>query len=122
MLVVDDEPIQLRSTERVLRRLGYDVECASSAIEARAMIAARSFDLVLSDIAMPGMSGVELLRSLREENPRVPVILMTGEPAIDTAIKALELGAIHYLTKPLDVLSLDEIVARGVRMGRTANS
>jgi DNA-binding NtrC family response regulator len=47
---------------------------------------------------------------------------MTGEPAVDTAIKALELGAIHYLTKPLDVLSLDEIVARGVRMGRIAKS
>jgi EAL domain-containing protein (putative c-di-GMP-specific phosphodiesterase class I) len=120
VLLVDDEPVQLKSIERVLRRRGYAVECVSRGMEAKIRLASGQFDVVLSDIAMPGMSGIELLQSVREQNLDVPVVLMTGEPAVDTAIKALELGAFHYLTKPLDVTSLEEVVARAVRLHRMA--
>lgn len=120
VLVVDDEPLLPRTIARILQSRGYAVECAANGADARARLAASKFDVVLSDIAMPGMTGIDLLRSVREQQIDVPVILMTGEPAVGTAIKALELGAFHYLTKPLDTAALEEVVARASMLHRMA--
>jgi len=120
VLVVDDEPLLLKSIHRLLTSRGFSVESATDGSEAKERLAARRFDAVLSDIAMPGITGIDLLRSVRERQLDIPVILMTGEPAVGRAIKGLELGAFHYLTKPLDMAALEEVVTRATQLHRMA--
>jgi len=69
-----------------------------------------SFDAVLVDIAMPGLDGIGVLRVLRDLDPDLPVVLMTGDPSLSTALKAVEHGAAHYLLKPIDLDTLAEAV------------
>src|SRR5438874_1674197 len=76
VLIVDDEPIQVRSIGRALRARGYDVESASNGREAAAKLTPDAFDVVLSDIAMPGMDGIQLLQFVREKCLDVPVVLV----------------------------------------------
>jgi EAL domain-containing protein (putative c-di-GMP-specific phosphodiesterase class I) len=121
ILVVDDEPLQLRSIARVLRSRNYEVECAADGRDATNMLVENDgYDVVLSDIAMPGMNGIQLLQFVRERNLDIPVVLVTGEPAVSTAVKALEFGAFHYLTKPLEIPDLEEVVERAARLHRMA--
>jgi EAL domain-containing protein (putative c-di-GMP-specific phosphodiesterase class I)/CheY-like chemotaxis protein len=118
VLIVDDEPTQIRSIGRVLKTRGYEVESASNGREASLRLAQGTFDVVLSDIAMPGMDGIQLLQFVREQSFDVPVVLITGEPAVSTAVKALEYGAFHYLTKPIEVPDLEEVIDKAVCLRR----
>ncbi|HEY4157490.1 MAG TPA: EAL domain-containing protein [Polyangiaceae bacterium] len=120
ILVVDDEPDVLRGVCRLLRAQGYTVTATRSGVEATHSLRGRSFDVIVSDIKMPGMDGIQLLREVRERDLHVPVVLMTGEPAVSTAVQALEYGAFHYLTKPVDVAALEQTVSRAVSMHRMA--
>jgi EAL domain-containing protein (putative c-di-GMP-specific phosphodiesterase class I)/CheY-like chemotaxis protein len=120
VLVVDDEPALRRSVIRLLGTLGYDVESAENGKTADAMFKRGGFDVVLSDIAMPDGDGIQLLRSLHDHDPDVPVVLITGEPAVSTAVKALEYGAFQYLTKPVDLKRLKEVVGKAVQLRRMA--
>jgi EAL domain-containing protein (putative c-di-GMP-specific phosphodiesterase class I) len=74
------------------------------------------FDLIVSDIQMPNMSGVELLKSVREKDLDVPVILMTGDPMVESAAQAVEYGALRYLTKPIDIANLRKVASKAVRL------
>jgi EAL domain-containing protein (putative c-di-GMP-specific phosphodiesterase class I) len=112
VLLVDDDLDICREYARALRRSGLSVETATSAPEGLALLAVASFDVVLSDISMPAMSGVAFLRAVREHNLDLPVILMTGSPSVETAIKALDYGATKYLTKPVEPSELAEAVWR----------
>ncbi|HEX7669338.1 MAG TPA: EAL domain-containing protein, partial [Polyangiaceae bacterium] len=118
VLIVDDDPSQIRSIGRVLRLHGYEIESASNGAEASRVLLPDAFDVVLSDIAMPGMDGIQLLKFIRERNLDVPVVLLTGEPAVSTAVKALEFGAFHYLTKPIDVPDLEVVIYKAVCLHR----
>jgi len=118
VLIVDDEPVQVRSIGRALRARGYEVNSAANGREASGLLAQDVFDVVLSDIAMPGMDGIALLQFVRERNLDVPVVLVTGEPTVSTAVKALEYGAFHYLTKPLEVPDLEEVIDKAVCLRR----
>ena len=120
ILVVDDEPTLLRSVTRVLRAKGYIVECATDGQSAVQHFSTGAFDVVLSDIAMPGMDGLELLRSVRQKDLDIPVVLITGEPAVATAVKALEYGAFHYLTKPVELKELEEVIDKAACLRRMA--
>ena len=100
VLLVDDQPSVLRSIARVLSLRGYSVVTATNGVDAIKLVSTGDYDVVVSDIAMPEMDGIRLLREIRAHDLYVPVILMTGEPTVDTAVKAMEHGAIHYLTKP----------------------
>lgn len=120
ILVVDDEPQVLRVVSRYLERQGFETKGASDGAMALELVASRNFDAVLSDISMPGLSGLELLRVVRERDPDLPVILMTALPAIESAARAVEYGALRYLTKPLDLNALIEAVHYGVRLRRMA--
>jgi EAL domain-containing protein (putative c-di-GMP-specific phosphodiesterase class I) len=104
----------------MLRNRGYLVESAADGTQAKALLATGEWDTLLSDIAMPGVDGIDLLKAVREQHLDIPVILMTGWPAVETAVKALELGAFHYFVKPLDALALEDVVARAVRVRRMA--
>ena len=118
VLLVDDDKLVLRAVERILVSGGYSVEKAIDAQHAAREAMAGGFDLVVSDIHMPGMTGTELLDVLRSYGCDIPVILMTGAPSIATARVAVELGAVQYLTKPIDRDALLRAVARGQSVQR----
>lgn len=120
ILLVDDDPAVLRALARTLRARGYEVLTAGNGEEAVHQIGQRPFDVILSDIGMPGMDGIQLLREVREHDLNVPVILITGEPAVRTAVQALEYGAFHYLTKPIANEALENVLDKAVRVHRMA--
>jgi DNA-binding NtrC family response regulator len=101
ILVVDDEPAQRQFMRAVLER-DYQVWSAANGEEARQLMQNRGFDLVITDQRMPGMSGLELLGWIRENQPEVPVVLLTAFGSIDSAVEAMKLGAEDYLTKPVE--------------------
>jgi two-component system, NtrC family, response regulator PilR len=106
ILVVDDEPSMREMLRIVLRRDGYDVTLAQNGRDAQALLAQQPFDLVLSDIRMPDVSGVEVLRTAKELNRDVVFFMMTAYASTDTAVEAMRLGAVDYFTKPF---SMDEL-------------
>ncbi len=120
ILVVDDEPALLRAFRRCLALRGFHVDTAPGGEAAIEQLNAHEYDVILSDIAMPRMDGIQLLREVREHDLDVPVILVTGEPAVSTAVKALEYGAFHYLTKPVENDNLEEVLDKAVRLHRMA--
>ncbi|HVY26474.1 MAG TPA: response regulator [Polyangiaceae bacterium] len=101
VLLVDDDMLLLRTTQRLLARDGYDVVTCGSGAEALIRVAAHAFDVVISDLDMPLIGGLKLLRALREREPELPVLLMTGRPEVESAASAIEHGALQYLIKPV---------------------
>ncbi len=114
LLIVDDERSICEILGQYLRLKGYGVVIAKSAEEAVKIIKQEKIDLVLSDIKMPGMSGVELLKWIREYNRILPVLLTTGFPTLDSAIEALKSGAFDYLTKPFHLEEIGEKIKRAL--------
>jgi putative nucleotidyltransferase with HDIG domain len=114
ILVVDDEPSICDILEKFLKKKGYDIYRASDGKKAMALVESTSIDLIVSDIKMPGMSGVELLQKLRENGKSMPVLITTGFPTLDTAIEALKLGAYDYLTKPFHLEEIGEKIRRAL--------
>jgi DNA-binding NtrC family response regulator len=101
VLVVDDEPMIVSLLSTVLREKGWDVTEARSGTDGIDQLDRARFDVILTDLVMPGDSGIDLLRAAKEIHPDVEVILMTGYATADTAIEAMRNGAFHYIMKPL---------------------
>jgi len=101
VLVVDDEHKQTEILRSILEREGYEVETASSAEEAEALVRANPPDVVLTDLRLPGCDGIELLEAVHRGFPQVGVVLVTAHGTIPTAVEAMKRGALDYLTKPL---------------------
>jgi len=120
VLIADDEVALLRSYARILTAAGHEVVTASDGKAAAGMLEDASFDVILSDIMMPGLTGIDLLRAVRERDLDVPVIIMTANPALDTAMQALEQGAMRYLQKPIERELLEGTVARAVKLHQLA--
>lgn len=118
VLVVDDEIRIVHALVRVLGAAGYDVAIATDGRQAVEAIMSRNFDVIVSDINMPGMSGISLLRSVRAHDLDVPVILMTGDPTLQTAMEAISLGAMQYFAKPMNNEELVRAVDRTSRLHR----
>lgn len=106
ILVVDDEKSILKSVEGILSDEGFDVACVESGHAALERVAEESPDLVLLDIWMPEMDGIETLMRLREGHGRIPVVMMSGHGNIETAVKATKLGAYDFIEKPLSIEKL----------------
>ncbi len=115
ILVIDDEEIVHASVGRILRRAGYGTESVYSADEGIQRLRKETFDLVITDLMMPGMNGVEMLRALRQEEIKATVIMITGYPTIRTALEAMRLGAMDYLAKPFTRKELLAPVVRALR-------
>jgi PAS domain S-box-containing protein/putative nucleotidyltransferase with HDIG domain len=116
VLVVDDE-LSLRFTlQAFLKGAGHDVETAEDVAQARLACRDRTPDVVVSDVVLPGESGMDLLRAVRESWPRVQVVVITGEPSLETAVEAVRWGAFDYLPKPVRKDALISVVARAARM------
>jgi EAL domain-containing protein (putative c-di-GMP-specific phosphodiesterase class I) len=120
VLLVDDEPEALRAFQRMLRGAGYAVEAFVSAREAIKRVSLGGVHVVVSDITMPEMSGVELLRTIRAYDPDLPVVLVTGLPAIDSATDAVEYGAFKYIVKPFEPELLRSAIERARQLYRLA--
>ena len=115
ILVVDDEKNQREILETILSGEGYDVTTASSGEAAMKFVADRHFDLVLTDLKMTGMSGLDLLKELTDFDKSIIVILLTAHGTVDSAVDALRLGAFEYLQKPYDSEKLLETVSRALK-------
>jgi DNA-binding response OmpR family regulator len=114
ILVVDDEGAIRYSISKTLQRVGYQVSAAASGEEALAMLDEHDIDVVLTDIRMPGLTGVELLARIKEKAPDAIVILMTAYASLGTAVESLRLGAHDYLIKPVSSQDIRQSVARGL--------
>jgi two-component system response regulator MprA len=109
ILVVDDEPAVRQALTRALALERYEVTLARDAPEAEAALGARAYDVILLDVLMPGVSGLELCRHLRERGDRTPVLMLTARETIDDRVAGLDAGADDYLVKPF---ALRELMAR----------
>src|SRR5579859_369106 len=118
ILIVDDELVVRDSLARWFAAEGYETRPVTSAREALEL-ADREWDLALLDIKMPGMDGIELEARLKEADPDLIVIMMTGYATVETAIQALKRGAYDYLTKPIDPDELSHLVGKALEHRRT---
>jgi EAL domain-containing protein (putative c-di-GMP-specific phosphodiesterase class I) len=120
ILLVDDELMIRRAWSRALEQAGYDVEVAPDG-EAAIALANTAPDVIVSDIVLPGIDGIELLRRMRERHPDMPFILVTGEPSLPTALEAIERGAVRYFTKPVALAEVVEAIAGAMRQRKVAH-
>jgi len=103
ILIIDDEK-SIRSTLReILEYENYHVEEAAEGIEGLSKADKEKFDIILCDIKMPKMDGIEVLEKLHEKNPDIPVVMISGHGNIDTAVEAIKKGAFDFISKPLDL-------------------
>jgi DNA-binding NtrC family response regulator len=118
ILVVDDEEIVVKSCLRILGEGDYEAEGVESGEEALRRIEARPYDVVILDIMMPKVDGLEVLRRVKESHPDIDVIMVTGLSQIDTAVRSMKLGAFDYLPKPFDPDELKVVVGRALERRR----
>ncbi|HQC28160.1 MAG TPA: sigma-54 dependent transcriptional regulator [Methylotenera sp.] len=118
ILAVDDEPSMRRLLEISLRQAGYQPVVAADGKEALQMIKSRTIDLVVSDLHMPSMNGLELLKNIRLENETLPFIMVTAQGEIKTAVEAMKLGASDYILRPFDLETLEIAIAKALSVKR----
>ncbi|MCL4503783.1 MAG: sigma-54 dependent transcriptional regulator [Deltaproteobacteria bacterium] len=122
ILIVDDEPQVRQSFEKILTVEGHAVKTAASGEAAVAAVQAEIPDLVIMDVRLPGMSGLEAFRIIHEIEPKLPVIIMTAYGTTETAIEATKLGAFEYVLKPLDVPDILTLIGQALEAGRCMRS
>jgi DNA-binding NtrC family response regulator len=114
VLVVDDELTVCKSIRQVLVREDYDVDMALSGEEALRKEGERHYDVMIVDLMMPGLSGMDLLKSLKGQDPTAKIIMVTGYPTMKNTIQAMQLGAFDFLPKPFLPSDLRGVVARAL--------
>ncbi len=125
ILAVDDDPAALRMLTTALGRAGYRAIEAQSGAHALSLLQSERVDAIISDLAMPEMSGLEFMRRVRERDPDLPILVITGAPAMDTAIGSIDVGVFRYLTKPVTPAEIvraasDAVHARALAQVRRA--
>src|SRR5438477_1545809 len=118
ILLIEDDPAIVTSLQEILTSDGYAVSLAKRGDEGLALAQRESFDVVVTDLKLPGLSGLELIRQLHAHKPRLPLILMTAHGTTDTAIEATKFGAYDYLLKPFEMTELLELVDTAVTTSR----
>ena len=118
VLVVDDHCRARQSMADVLTGAGHTVECRASAVEALRLLDQESFDVILTDLKMPGMTGLELIRALHERDAETNIVMITAHATVASAVDAMRFGAFDYLEKPCNAAQLEDIVARALSRGR----
>jgi nitrogen regulation protein NR(I) len=122
ILIVDDEPQIRQSFEKILTAEGHTVKTASSGEAAISLVQAAVPDLVIMDVSLPGISGLEAFRAIHEIEPKLPVIVMTGKGTTETAIEATKLGAFEYVLKPLEFPDSLTLIDQALEAGRFMRS
>ena len=114
ILVVDDDPASLSAMHDTLERVGYHVVSAKSGAEAFQFITTNEVDVVLTDLNMPTINGMEILAAAKKNDPNTSVIIVTGFGTIENAVEAMKSGAFHYLTKPINIEELRLVVKKAL--------
>ena len=120
VLVVEDKKAMADMLAKTLAAEGYSAVTASSAEEGLDRASRERIDLVLTDLKLPGMTGLEMLRILKEKRPFLPVIMMTAFGSIETAVEAVKAGAYDFLTKPFDTSHLLVLIEKALESGHIA--
>ncbi|QDU93972.1 sigma-54-dependent transcriptional regulator [Lignipirellula cremea] len=115
VLVVDDHESARRSMVDVLRGAGHQVDSCSSAVEALTVLKERTFDVIVTDLRMPGMTGLEFMAELQRRGSESQVVMSTAYASVETAVEAMRYGAFDYLEKPFNVDQLEDLVGRALR-------
>ena len=118
VLVVDDHAQARESMSDVLREAGHQVLCCSSAAEALLLLEQAGFDCIITDLKMPGMSGVEFIIQLEQRRTAAQVVMVTAHASVSTAVEAMRHGAFDYIEKPFNVEQLEQLVAQAIHHGR----
>ena len=118
LLLVDDDPNTLASLSRAFRLAGHEATVCDNAARAVELLRSEAFDLILSDVVMPGKSGLELLEDLKVAGVKTPIVLISGQANIEMAVKATKLGALDFLEKPLSTDKLLVTVENALRLSR----
>lgn len=118
ILVIDDEQIVHESCNRILTEEGYEVKSALTGQEGFKKIEEEPFDLVITDLKMPGISGMEALKQIKKDNPNIGIIMVTGYSTAETAVEAMKLGAFDYLPKPFTPDELISVINKAVEKKR----
>ncbi|GAC1617724.1 MAG: sigma-54 dependent transcriptional regulator [Candidatus Acidiferrum sp.] len=118
LLLVDDDPNTLASLSRAFRLAGHETTVCDNAARASELIRSENFDLILSDVVMPGKSGLELLEDLQKAGVKTPIVLISGQANIEMAVRATKLGALDFLEKPLSTDKLLLTVDNALRLSR----
>jgi len=118
LLIVDDDPNTLASLSRAFRLAGHEATVCDNAARAVELLGTESFDVILSDVVMPGRSGLELLEDLKKAGVKTPIVLISGQANIEMAVKATKLGALDFLEKPLSTEKLLVTVENALRLSR----
>lgn len=115
IIVIERDPDSRRLLEFIFNEEGYDFEFISSAEKGMRLINKKHYDLILSEITLEKMSGLELLKEVRRNNPTVPFIIITGYASLEASIEAINLGVTHYLMKPIDPHVVREVLRQAIR-------
>lgn len=110
ILFVDDDAFTRKIINTALTSRGFQISLADSAVAALAVLRTERIDIVLTDLQMPGLSGLDLMRRMRDEGFNTPVIILTGVGSVEAAVSAVRSGAVHYLTKPVDPHDLQQLI------------
>jgi CheY-like chemotaxis protein/glycine cleavage system H lipoate-binding protein len=116
VLAVDDEPVVLSSIKKHLKRENFEVNKAETADEALAILDKQSIDIILTDLMMPKIDGLQLMQIVKERMPQIPIIMITGYATINTALKATQMGAFDYIAKPFTRTELLSVVRRAAEL------
>jgi len=117
-LVIDDEHIVLNSVKKILGAENIEVDTADNGKTGLGMALAAAYDIVLTDIRMPNISGLIVLRDVKRQKPSLPVIIITGYASVQSAVEAMKLGAADYITKPFTPDQLSEAVATAIAQAK----
>jgi DNA-binding NtrC family response regulator len=120
VLVIDDEQIVLDSVKKILTGEKYQVDCFKSSREGLDRAIKEEYDLVLTDIRMPEIGGMRVLRDIKRSKPELPVIIITGYATVKSAVQAMQLGATNYIEKPFTPEVLINAVTVGLKAGKSA--
>src|ERR1700729_308305 len=118
LLIVDDEANTLASLSRAFRLEGHEAAVCDNANKALELAKSQSFDLILSDVVMPGKDGLTLLEELKAQGVLTPVVMMSGQAHIEMAVRATRLGALDFLEKPISTEKLLRTVENALKLGR----
>ena len=114
ILVVDDEPLMCRSLSEVISRAGYEVFTANNGYEAIELIQQESVSVIITDMRMPKMDGIEVLKQAKAIVPNIAVIVVTGYATVDSAVEAMKYGAVDYITKPFSPSKINAIIEKAI--------
>lgn len=121
ILIVDDDDISLFSLKSHLLRQGYEVVCASSGYGALSLLDKHQIDVLISDLMMPGMDGIQLMHLVKERHPSLPFIVFTSHGSVESAVEAIRQGALDYLEKSFNPQTLDVVLKRALEFGRLSS-